>query len=92
MATLKIKLDWIPVISRIEIEEFSKTGSIRPYVPKDPRHKLIHYLRHNDKVGYKGGWGPELIFFDPITELGSVWATHHRAIEIRDWIRDNLFS
>lgn len=87
----KINLEWISVMSRMELEEYSAANKIKLWQPKDPRHKTYYLLKYGTTKGYKGGWGPELIVWRPEDELGYVWSTHSRACEIRDWIRDNIF-
>lgn len=88
---MKIELNWRAVVSRLEIEEYTRRGAIKEYVPRSQRHKIFHILKYGTKICYKGPWGSELLYWDPNQELGYVWATEARSKEIIDWIRDNLF-
>lgn len=87
----QLNLNWHQVLSRMEYEEFSRDNRIKPFTPKNARHKTFHLLKYGVRQGYKGSWGTELIFWDPITEFGSVYTTPDRAREIRDWIMTHLY-
>lgn len=86
------KLQWQSVVSRMEIEEFTRYSVIQEYQPSDPKDLTFHLLKYGNKKSYQGQWGNELLFWSINDELGYVWTTDHRATEIRDWIRDNLFG
>lgn len=88
----QVKLEWISVLARADLEELTNGSHIWPYRPKNTRHELFDLIKHPNRQGFAGGWGPEVIYWNNLDELGYVWSTHHRAIEIRDWIRDHLFA
>ena len=84
-------LSWHPVVSRLELEEYTKSNAIKPYLPKNQRQLVFHKLKYGNQQMYKGAWGPELLLWRTDTDLGYVWATDHRSQEIIAWIRDNIF-
>lgn len=73
------------------MEEYTRSMTIQEYVPSNPRHRVFHVLKYGDTKTYKGAWGPELLHWNANDELGYVWTTLLRSLEIRDWIRDNIF-
>jgi len=101
LATLNAKwaleLDWRLVCGRYEVEELLYTGVLEPVKPRDPRHTLFLVMKYPNKILYKGGWGPEILYYDKEDDicrgqLGHVWALESRGKDIAIWLRDQMFN
>lgn len=84
------------VCGQLELQEYLDQGLVKPWQPRDPRHRLFHKIKHPDTDFYQGPWGPELLKVpqrdDPLLgRPGYVWCTESRCLEIRQWIMANLF-
>ena len=69
--------------------EYVHYKMFEPWVPKNPRHRLVHAMKCLPDHSYKGGWGPELVLWRPGSPA-RVWATEARAQEIAQWIEEHL--
>lgn len=98
LATQRIDLSWHVVGNQYEHEELVRYQAIKPHEYKDPRHKLFDDLKWHKHTRWRGGWGPEPMYYDSEYDLARegrlciVYATDKRAQEIRNWIRDQMFN
>lgn len=95
MATLNVKQTWQIICGAMEIEELSKYGRIKEWSPKNDRHALFLMIKYPDTRFYKGGWGPELLYFSDqglaIGKVGKMLLTYSRYKEVANWFLVNTF-
>lgn len=74
----------------------TRYGKIREWHPRRHRHSLFLAIKHPNQLFYKGGWGPELLYFDLqgdeyLGRCGRVHCTYDRYKQIADWFLRNMF-
>ena len=94
--TLEVELSWHIVCGRFEFENMLKNNKIKAYANNNPRHTLFLKMKYPNQSFYQGLWGSEILYYDlednwTTGQLGKMWLTDKRSLEISNWIRDNTF-
>lgn len=94
MATPRIvEQQWHIVCGSIEIEELQRQGLLKPR-GRNVRYDLFLKIKHPNTEFYKGGWGPEILYFseeDPYRgPVGRVFCTYARYRHISEWFLEAM--
>ena len=90
-----VEQHWHIVCGSVEIEELSRYGKLKEWTPRNELHALFLAIKHPDTRFYKGGWGPELLYFTDDGPyrgpVGKVFCSYNRYTDIARWFLFSMF-
>jgi len=82
-----IHLEWYPVMTEYQFEEFVRYQQLRACKITDSRHRLFNQIKYGSDGFWRGSWGPEILRTYQASDFKAViWTTSKRADMIKHYI------